>query len=131
MKRRDFLKKAGIGAAAAAAGVAGLVGCGKEEEKPKEAAAPAVVTKKTTKWRMTSTWPPKLPVLQEGADRIAKRIKELSDGRLEIEVYAGDDRAVLTTGETYQIKSGLPHYHKNRGQKAAEVIIIRTPPLFK
>ena len=33
MKRRDFLKKAGIGAAsaaAAAAGVAGLVGCAKE-----------------------------------------------------------------------------------------------------
>jgi TRAP-type mannitol/chloroaromatic compound transport system substrate-binding protein len=103
MKRRDFLKKAGIGAAAAAAGVAGLVGCAKEEEKPKEAAAPAVVTKKTTKWRMTSTWPPKLPVLQEGADRIAKRIKELSDGRLEIEVYAGGELAPPL--ETFQAVS--------------------------
>ena len=41
MKRRDFLKKAGIGAAAAAAGITGLVACAKEEEKPKEAAAPA------------------------------------------------------------------------------------------
>ena len=67
MKRRDFLKKAGIGAAAAAAGITGLVACAKEEEKPKEAAAPAVVTKKTTKWKMTSTWPPKLPVLQSAA----------------------------------------------------------------
>jgi TRAP-type mannitol/chloroaromatic compound transport system substrate-binding protein len=91
MKRRDFLKKAGVGVAAAAAGITGLVACAKEEEKKKEAAAPAVVTKPTIKWRMTSTWPPKLPVLQEGADRIAKRIKELSDGRLEIEVYAGGE----------------------------------------
>jgi hypothetical protein len=30
MKRRDFLKKAGIGVAAAA-GITGLVGCAKEE----------------------------------------------------------------------------------------------------
>jgi TRAP-type mannitol/chloroaromatic compound transport system substrate-binding protein len=93
MKRRDFLKKAGLGAAAAAAGITGLAACAKEEEKPKEAAAPAVVTKKTYKWKMTSTWPPALPVLQEGADRIAKRIKEMSDGRLEIEVFAGGELA--------------------------------------
>ncbi|MFC1881778.1 TRAP transporter substrate-binding protein [Thermodesulfobacteriota bacterium] len=93
MKRRDFLKKAGIGAAAAAAGITGLVACAKEEEKPKEAAAPAVVTKKTYKWKMTSTWPSGLPVLQEGAVRIAKRIKEMSDGRLEIEVFAGGELA--------------------------------------
>jgi TRAP-type mannitol/chloroaromatic compound transport system substrate-binding protein len=93
MKRRDFLKKAGIGAAAAAAGITGLVGCAKEEEKKKEAAAPAVVTKQTYKWRMTTTWPSGLPVLQEGAVRIAKRIKEMSDGRLEIQVFAGGELA--------------------------------------
>ena len=93
MKRRDFLKKAGIGAAAAAAGITGLVACAKEEEKPKETAAPAVVAKKTYKWKMTSTWPSGLPVLQEGAVRIAKRIKEMSDGRLEIEVFAGGELA--------------------------------------
>ena len=94
MKRRDFLKKAGIGAAAAAAGVAGLVGCAKEEEKkPEKAAAeaPAVVTKKTYKWKMVTTWPPKLPVLQEGCERLAKRIEEMSDGRLKIEVFAAGE----------------------------------------
>jgi TRAP-type mannitol/chloroaromatic compound transport system substrate-binding protein len=103
MKRRDFLKKAGIGAAAAAAGITGLVGCAKEEEKPKEAAAPAVVAKKTYKWKMTSTWPSGLPVLQEGAVRIAKRIKEMSDGRLEIEVFAGGELAPPL--ETFQAVS--------------------------
>ena len=106
MKRRDFLKKAGIGAAAAAAGaagIAGLVGCAKEEEEKKEVAAPAVVTKKTYKWRMTTTWPPKLPVLQEGADRIAKRIKEMSGGRLEIQVFAGGE--LVPPFETFQAVS--------------------------
>ena len=103
MKRRDFLKKAGLGAAAAAAGITGLVACAKEEEEKKEAAAPAVVTKQTYKWRMTSTWPPKLPVLQEGADRIAQRIKALSDGRLEIEVYAGGE--LVPPLETFQAVS--------------------------
>ena len=103
MKRRDFLKKAGIGAAAAAAGITGLVACAKEEEKPKEAAAPAVVTKKTYKWKMTSTWPAGLPVLQEGAVRIAKRIKEMSDGRLEIQVFAGGELAPPL--ETFQAVS--------------------------
>ncbi len=103
MKRRDFLKKAGIGAAAAAAGITGLVGCAKEEEEKKEVAAPAVVTKKTYKWRMTTTWPPKLPVLQEGADRIAQRIKEMSGGRLEIQVYAGGE--LVPPLETFQAVS--------------------------
>jgi len=97
MKRRDFLKKAGIGAAsaaAAAAGVAGLVGCAKEEEKKVEKAvekAPAVVAKKTYKWKMVTTWPPKLPVLQEGCERLAKRVNEMSDGRLTIDVFAGGE----------------------------------------
>jgi len=33
MKRRDFLKKAGLKAAAAAVVTAGVVGCAKKEEK--------------------------------------------------------------------------------------------------
>ena len=97
MKRRDFLKKAGFGAAAAAAGITGLVACGKEEEKPKEAAAPAVVAKKTYKWKMTSTWPAGLPVLQEGAERIAKRFERMD----------ADADGKVTTGEFAQAGAKL------------------------
>ncbi len=120
MKRRDFLKKAGIGAAAAAAataGIAGLVGCGKEEEKKEAVKAPEVITKKTIKWKMTTTWPPKLPVLQTGAERLAQRIKEISDGRLEIEVYAGGELAppletfqAVSDGTAVQCGSGAAYY---------------------
>jgi len=88
MKRRDFLKKAGLGAAAVAATTVN---------------APAVLAKKTYRWKMVTTWPPKLPVLQTGAERLAERIKELSDGRLEINVYAGGE--LVPPLETFQAVS--------------------------
>ena len=40
---------------------------------------------------MVTTWPAGLDVLQEGCDRLAKRIAELSEGRLEIEVFASGE----------------------------------------
>ncbi len=54
MERREFLKNAGL---AAAAGAATLAGCSKAEE-PKKEQAPAVVTKKVYEWKMATTWPP-------------------------------------------------------------------------
>jgi TRAP-type mannitol/chloroaromatic compound transport system substrate-binding protein len=92
MKRRDFVKAAGIGATAVAATVA-LSSCETKEEAPKESAAPAVITNKKYEWRMTTTWPPKLPLLQTGAERFAKNVEEMSGGRLVIKVYAGGELA--------------------------------------
>jgi TRAP-type mannitol/chloroaromatic compound transport system substrate-binding protein len=78
MKRRDFLKKAGAVTGVAAAST--TIG------------APAVWAKgKKLKWKMVTTWPPNFPVLQIGAERFAKRVKEASEGRLEIEVFAGGE----------------------------------------
>lgn len=76
MKRRDFIKNAGIGAAAVAATTVN---------------APNVIAQKKYKWRMVTTWPPKLPVLQDGCERLARRIGELSDGRLTIDVFAAGE----------------------------------------
>jgi TRAP-type mannitol/chloroaromatic compound transport system substrate-binding protein len=93
MERRDFLKKAGITAAGALATTAGLVACAqqKEEKKAEAPAAPAVQTKKTFEWKMVTTWPPNLPVLQTGAERFAKRVEEVTGGQVKIEVYAGGE----------------------------------------
>ena len=77
MKRREFLKKAGTGAAAAVAATTVM--------------APAVIAKKTYRWKMVTTWPPKLPVLQTGAVHFAKRVEECTGGRLKIKVYAGGE----------------------------------------
>jgi TRAP-type mannitol/chloroaromatic compound transport system substrate-binding protein len=89
MERRDFLRKAGLAAAGAVAAGAGLAGCAQQKEE--EAKAPAVQTKKTYEWKMVTTWPPNLPVLQTGAERFAKRVGEATGGQIKIEVYAGGE----------------------------------------
>lgn len=84
MNRRDFLKKAGAGAAVAAAGA--LAACETKKE------VQTVVSKgKKVEWKMVTTWPPKLPYLQTGAERFAKRVEELSEGQFKIRVYAGGE----------------------------------------
>jgi TRAP-type mannitol/chloroaromatic compound transport system substrate-binding protein len=101
MKRRDFLKKAGVGAAAVAATTVN---------------APAVMAKKTYNWKMVTTWPPKLPVLQDGCERLAKRIGELSDGRIRIQVFAGGELVPplesfqAVSDGTVEVGSGASYY---------------------
>lgn len=102
MERRDFLKKTG----AAAAAVAGTA-----------VTAPAVLAKeKTYNWKMVTTWPPNLPVLQTGAERFARRVGEVSNGRLKIQVFAGGELVpamgvfdAVSQG-TVQVGSGAAYY---------------------
>jgi TRAP-type mannitol/chloroaromatic compound transport system substrate-binding protein len=77
MERREFLKKATIGAGAVVAASA--------------INAPAVLAQKTYKWKMVTTWPPKLPVLQDGAERLAKLIELNTGGRIKIQVFAAGE----------------------------------------
>ncbi len=78
VERREFLKTTGTAVVAAAAATA--------------ITAPAVIAKeKTYKWKMVTTWPPNLPVLQDGAVRFAKRVDEASGGRLKIQVFAAGE----------------------------------------
>lgn len=77
MKRRDFLKKAGVGLAGGVAATA--------------VSAPAVLAKPKYNWKMVTSWPAGMPILQTGAERFAKLVGEMSDGELTIEVYAGGE----------------------------------------
>ena len=129
MERRDFLKKAGAGTAvvvgAGAALSTAIVGCGKgdqaEVEKLKNEVEEykgklATLTKKKFKWKMVTTWPPKLDVLQEGCERLAKRIGELSDGQLEIQVFAAGELVPAmesfqaVSDGTVEVGSGASYY---------------------
>ena len=102
MKRREFLKKVGIGAAAAAATSA--IG------------APAVIAQKKYQWKMVTTWPPKLPVLQDGCERLARRIGELTDGRIQIQVFAAGELVPAlesfqaVSDGTVEVGSGASYY---------------------
>ena len=76
MNRRKFLTQAAVGAAGVAATTV---------------AAPAVHAQKTYNWKMVTTWPPGLPILQTGAERFAKLVEELSGGQIKIQIFAGGE----------------------------------------
>jgi TRAP-type mannitol/chloroaromatic compound transport system substrate-binding protein len=70
--RRRFLVKGGVMAAAVAAAAAD---------------APNVIAQAKVKWRMPTTWPTALDVLQGSAQRLAQLVEEMSGGRFRIEVF--------------------------------------------
>jgi TRAP-type mannitol/chloroaromatic compound transport system substrate-binding protein len=61
------------------------------------ACAPAVdgnlpaSSSETHSWRMVTSWPPNFPGFGASANRLAARIGELSDGRIDIDVYAAGE----------------------------------------
>jgi len=77
MKRRDFLKKAGIGAVAASI-VFGPV---------------YAQTAPRIRWRMATSWPRSLDTLFGAAETVAKRVSELTEGRFEIQVFPAGELA--------------------------------------
>ena len=75
MKRRQFLKAAGLGAAASAV-----------------IAAPAIAqSMPTLKWRMTASWPKSLDTLYGGAVELSKAVAEATDNKFQIQVFAGGE----------------------------------------
>ncbi|MCC6946707.1 MAG: TRAP transporter substrate-binding protein [Bradyrhizobiaceae bacterium] len=54
-------------------------------------AAPSIARAQTQKWRMVTSWPRRLPGPGVSAERVAERIKALSGGRIEVQVYAAGE----------------------------------------
>ena len=76
MKRRDFIKTAGLGAAAGAATVA----------------APAIAqSQPSITWRMATSWAKSLDTLYGGAEYVCKRVGELTDGKFQIRAFAAGE----------------------------------------
>jgi TRAP-type mannitol/chloroaromatic compound transport system substrate-binding protein len=74
MKRREFLKAAGVGLASSAV------------------AAPAIAqSMPELKWRLTASWPKSLDTLFGAAEYMAKRIAEITDNRFQIQVFAAGE----------------------------------------
>jgi TRAP-type mannitol/chloroaromatic compound transport system substrate-binding protein len=77
IKRRRFLKTAGIGAA-------GTVAAG--------VAAPAIAqSMPDVKWRLTSSFPKSLDTLYGGAELFGKVLGEMSDGKFQVRVFAAGE----------------------------------------
>jgi TRAP-type mannitol/chloroaromatic compound transport system substrate-binding protein len=108
MKRRDFIKQASVGAVATTAAV-----------------APAIVNAETKiKWKMVTTWPKNFPVLGTGANKLAKLITELSNGRIKVKVYGAGELIpafevfdAVSRG-TAQLGHGSAYYWKGKIEEA-------------
>jgi len=85
MKRRDFLSTVATGAVAAAA----VAGCSKADDSS-NASAPAVAMKKRT-LKMVTAWPKNFPGFGTSAERFAERVRTVTDGALDIKVYAAGE----------------------------------------
>ena len=105
MKRRSFLRAAGAGAVAGAAALA----------------APAVARNKL-RLKMVTTWPKNFPGLGTGAERIARRIAEASDGAIEIRVFAAGELVPAfsafdaVAGGTAEIYHAADYYWQGKSQ---------------
>ena len=77
MERRKFIRRTGLGTAAAAATVL---------------AAPAIAqSMPEVKWRMTSSFPKSLDTLYGGTELFAKTIAEMSDNKFQIRTFAAGE----------------------------------------
>ena len=75
MKRREFIKSAGVGLAASTA-----------------VAAPAIAqSMPELKWRNTVSWPKSLDTLYGGCEYFGKRVAELTDNKFQIQLFAAGE----------------------------------------
>ena len=91
MKRREFLKGAGVSAMLGGS----LSGCDSTEQAGTKTVAPAasspVTTQETIEWKMVTTWPKNFPGLGTGANYLAELIGQMSGGRLKVKVYGAKE----------------------------------------
>ena len=84
MYRRNFVKTAGM------AGAAGLLTACQRQAPGAADCSPGSVAE-TVNWKMVTAWPRDFPALGTGANRLAETIGKLSNGRLNVKVYGGNE----------------------------------------
>ncbi len=120
MKRRDFIKKIGMGSLAV--GSAGLItACG--EQKTTQTTT-AQTRQQTFEWKMVTTWPKNFPGLGTGANQLAELITEMSGGRIRVKVYGAKELVpafevfdAVSRG-TAEMGHGAAYYWKGKSEAA-------------
>src|SRR2546423_11270648 len=101
MKRREFLKAAGLGLAGSAA-----------------IAAPAIAqSAPEIKWRLAASWPKSLDTLYGGCEYFGKRVAEITDNKFQIQPFAAGEIVPRLPGVgpgpngPVQMGKSAAHYH--------------------
>ncbi|MCW5691145.1 MAG: TRAP transporter substrate-binding protein [Pseudolabrys sp.] len=94
-------------------------------------AAPSIARAQSVKWRMVTSWPKRLPGPGMSAERVASRIRELSNGRLDITVSAAGE-VVPAFGVLEAVGSGVAEMGHTaafywQGKMAAAVFFTTVP----
>ena len=102
----------------------GLSACAPTEESAAANTAGAADTK-VYEWKMITTWPKNLPGLGAAPERLAERLRIMSNGRLDIKVYgAGELVGALEVFDavsqgTAQMGHGAAYYWRGKNPAAA------------
>ena len=98
-----------------------LNACGDNSSANAQSSSSAATTPtEVIKWKMVTTWPKNFPGLGTGANNLAKKINQLSGGRMEVKVYgAGELVPALETFDavsrgTAQMGHGAAYYWKGK-----------------
>jgi len=100
-----------------------LVGCGGSEQATGSAAAQAPA--KVFKWKLVTTWPKNFPGLGVAPETFADLVNRMSNGRLQVKVYAGNELVppfevfdTVSSG-TAEMGHGASYYWRGKSQATA------------
>ena len=91
MKERTVLPIAVVGLLLLWVGTLGLWALDSQQKDPVAVDGSQVVSTEQIKWKLVTTWPKGLPGLGSAPENFARRVEEMSNGRLSIRVYGAGE----------------------------------------
>ena len=91
MKERTVLPIAVVGLLLLWVGTLGLWALDSQQEDPVAVNGSQVLSTEQIKWKLVTTWPKGLPGLGSAPENFARRVEEMSNGRLSIRVYGAGE----------------------------------------
>jgi len=120
MERRDFTKKALLGAAGAGL----LTSCTGDGESASSDGAPNVQTNRQVRWRLASSFSRSLDTIYGAAERLADRLSTLTDGNFQIRPYPGGELV-----PALQVLESVQNRTVEMGHTASYYFIGKNPAL--
>ena len=119
MDRRDFTKKAALGALGASA----LAGCGGSSNEP-ASEAPNVQTQPTVRWRLASSFTRSLDTIYGAAEVLAERLRAMTNDKFQIRAYPAGEMV-----PAFEVLGAVQQGTIQMGHSASYYFIGKNPAL--